>query len=165
MGIDPGSIAAGAVIGGIATDALEKAKHKAADVTGNPTIQHGTIEDQMLVEMVSRIEHALRKEKDAHCDPKWMEAYIFNAQQNSGMQPLQYKRFGYKHVSLATPSAFTLVVGFPIGPISFAMNAGLNACDFPDNLLMWATAAGPGPNGAWPVMFYYGDDQLDIPGV
>ena len=154
------TVAAGAAIGAVVSDAYDKAKDRAAGAAGTPTVDHGPVELHMLVDMVSRIEEAIHAARAAVCPPEFKVELIPGNGGAVVVDGLRYERRGYKHVSLLAAATFTLVVQSPIGPINFTMNAGWNACDFPDHVTLWNTSANP-----IKVVLYRGDDTIDITGV
>lgn len=153
-----GPMIGGAVAGAVAGDVYQKAKDTAANAAGQSTINHGTIEDTMLVHMVSEILKIIHEARETACPPKF-EPIIIHGNET---QPITLDREGYKHVSLLTAAAFTVdcrISGVDF-MVKFAMNVGWNALDLPSRTVLWNDAGTD-----ITVMLYKGDDSLDIPGV
>lgn len=159
MAINPMQIAAGAVVGGMAGEAYQHAKDKAAEVAGQPQIEHGPVELGLMLEVMSNIEKLLHEAKAQACPPLMVPFLFPNANTYIG-NGRRLDRRGYKHVSLLTSAAFTAIVRTPVGNISFNLSTGWNAFDMPDGVEVWAQGANDVK-----VELYYGDDSLDIPGV
>lgn len=159
MGIDLAAVAGGAIIGGVASDLYDKTKDKAADLTGNNTPEHGPVEMQIIMHLVSEIHKAWFEDRNKFCPAKMMPIAL--ATLGAG-RDYEYKRRNYKHVSLLLGAATSLDVVTPIGTITFAMNKGWNPFDMPDDSIVRITGAGPTTMSAY---LYYGDDSIDMPGA
>lgn len=158
MGIDPVQLIAGGIAGAMVNDAYEKTKEKGKEVAqGGELPDHGPIEMQMIVDILSRLEMDWREAKNNNCPPLFRVVRI----NGTGFTPYEIKRGGYKHMSILSSAAFTLSVQTEIGEIDFAINNGWNAFDMPNNALV-NIKTGTAPSS---FIIFYGDDALDIPGV
>lgn len=160
MAMDYGAIAAGAIAGGIATEAWEKVEQEAKARLQGQTPEHGPVEMQMLVEIAANIEKSIKEAKKELCPPAFRTVILGNAA--SGIQ-YTLKRGGYAHVSLLAAASVTLTIRTAIGTINFNMNAGWNAFDFPDGVDILISGTGAAQQQT--VILYFGDQSLDIAGV
>lgn len=154
--MDVVSLAAGALIGGVADDVYDKVKDKAGEVTKGELPEHGPIELHMLVDLVAGIEKVIREARLENCAPKYRKVVL------SQSAPFELKRNGYRHVSLLTTTAFTANCMTEIGTVAFSMTAGWNAFDLPESTMVTINTGGPTIQS---VILYHGDDSLDIAGV
>lgn len=153
-------MAAGAIIGSVATEAFEKVRDKATEQVQGKAPQHDGIESEILVHLVSNIEKIIREAKESNCPPDMRTIQLQNITLN-GMGT-QIKRRGYKHVSLLCAAAVNLSVVTAIGTIAFAMTVGWNPFDLPDGVTVYIASGGANYQN---VIVYWGDDMLDMSGV
>lgn len=147
-------MAVGAVTGAVAGDIYEHVKDSAGDIAGVNKPEHGPIELHMLVDLVAEIHKIIRDANQVYGPAVMRKAYLTTG------NPYTLYRNGYKHVSMLATSSMTINVQTEIGQIAFAINAGWNAFDLPDNVQL--TLSSGGPNN---VILRWGDDSLDIAGV
>lgn len=152
--MDPTSLAAGAAAGAIVGDLYENVKEAAGNHTGMATPDHGPIELHMLVDIVARIEKAILEAKEQVAPPVMSVAHLTTG------NPYILKRRGYKHVSVLCTASVTVNVQTQIGMVAFALAAGWNALDLPDNVELLLPTGGPTN-----VIIRWGEDSLDIAGV
>lgn len=157
--MDVTGVAAGAIVGAIAGDAYDKTKDKLDNITGNDLPEHGPVELQIIMHLVSEVHKAWMEDRNKFCPPKMTPIALSQVGYGRGYE---YKRRNYKHVSMLCASAMNLDVSTPIGTITFAMNKGWNAFDMPDDSVVYISSGGPNAASA---VLYYGDDSLDIAGV
>lgn len=151
--MDPTSLAVGAAAGAVIGDVYETTKDAAQGIAGMPNVEHGPIELQLLVELVAEIHKAvLDVQRASRPDEKIVQL--------STGQPYELKRHNYKHVSMLCQAATSISLMTKIGSITYALNAGWNAFDHPDNSMVTLTSGGPTN-----VIIHWGEDSLDIPGV
>lgn len=152
--MDPTSLAAGAAAGAVIGDIYEKAKDQAKGIAGVDMPDHGPIELHMLVDLLADI-HKIIKEAAATTTPS-----MYKTVQISNTVAYEFNRNGYKHVSILASAAFTVTAYTVIGPVNFALGIGWNAFDIPDKTVLYLQSV-----GTVNVVFRWGEDSLDIPGV
>lgn len=163
MAINPAQVAAGAVIGGVASDLYDKSKDKAAEVAGTDHPEHGPIELEMLVTMVADIRRDVQESLARQCKPKFETVWLTYS--TTGLTPLRLHREDYDHVSLFTVQAFTVDCVTNVGVGKFAMSVGWNPLDMPDDTDIMVDGAPPGSENGLRVILYKGNKSLDIEGV
>lgn len=160
--MQPGQIIAGGVIGAAAAEAYHEGKEKAAEfVRGGGLPEHGPIEMHMMVDLLSRIEKMILEAKNNIAEPVFV---VKQLTLNSAPESTWYqiKRGLWKHVSVMVNAAITVAVITDIGEVDFSLSVGWNAFDMPPGSLV---AIKTGSSNPLNVIFYYGEDALDIPGV
>lgn len=162
MGIDPASVAGGAIIGAIASDAYDKAK----DAATPEAVVHDGVETAIIMELVAELHEYTKRVEAQRCKPQFVKVPLPVSPTPGADQPnipgvYTVKRLGYNHVSLWTTTAsLKVAVHSDVGPAVFTMNVGWNAFDVPEGALVWLDSG-----TATTVILYYGESSLDITGV
>lgn len=159
--MDAGQIIAGGVIGAAAAEAYHEGKERATNaIRGGGVPEHGPIEMHMMVDILSKIEKYILEAKDKVAEPVFApKQLVANTFPESNWY--QIKKGLWKHISILVAAAITVAVITDIGEIDFSLTVGWNAFDMPPGSLV-AIKTGTAPAM---VIFYYGEDALDIPGV
>lgn len=159
--MNPGQIIAGGVIGAAAAEAYHEGKEKATSaLRGGGLPEHGPIEMHMMVDILSKIEKWILEAKNNIAEPVFVVKQL-TANTVPENNWYQIKKGLWKHISILVGAAITVAVITDIGEIDFSLTVGWNAFDMPPGSIV-AIKTGTAPAN---VIFYYGEDALDIPGV
>jgi hypothetical protein len=142
---------AGALLGGVAKDAIETVRH---DFVGDPGLDYSHHHLRQQTSLLAQILAAAHEANKTITPQPHGEFISFTASSGYDVSGLERQ-----HISIFTTAAFPLLIRTPLGDTTYSMNPGWNALDPPPGARLHVGAGGPTAVQAY---VYWSDESKDI---